>query len=192
MFFYSRLASKCKGTFGIDFWHVLQGYAAGMDAWDRRTPELIHLLAELAPQLRSLEHNYPCKDWDPSPAKSALALAAALPPELARLSQLTSLRLGFRFAQVTTAQVDAILPKLPLLQYLCIRAGTSYALTAGFPVKVFECSQLRQLEIYVCQLGVVPKELERLRALTRLKFHGWGSRAFRTAPRSCQPCSSWI
>ena len=65
--------------------------------WARRTQQLIARLAASAPQLRSLEHWYPnAAPEDPW---------SALPPELGRLSQLTSLTLGFGAANVRTLQV---------------------------------------------------------------------------------------
>ena len=132
-------------------------------AWERRTPELLALLAASAPQLRSLEHWYPDQaPWNP---------ASALPAELGRLSRLTSLTLGFGFAPVTAEQVDAMVQTLPSLQHLCLE-GRNH-LSEGFPVSfTSSCSQLRCLEIHHAPLKEVPPELGLLTALTRLVLRG--------------------
>ena len=64
-------------------------------AWERRTPELVALLAASAPRLRSLEHCYPsCAALEPS---------SVLPADLGRLSQLTALTVSVGHALVTPA-----------------------------------------------------------------------------------------
>ena len=92
--------------------------------WKQRTPRLFALLADLAPQLRELEHWYPTQ----APASPA----SALPPELGRLSQLTSLTLHFGHTSVTTAQVNVMVQGLPLLRHLHLEADTGRALRGGF------------------------------------------------------------
>ena len=66
-------------------------------AWELRNPELIAHLAAVAPKLRHLEI--------PNPKAAPPNVAAALPPELGRLSQLSFLFLYVGRAPVTTAQV---------------------------------------------------------------------------------------
>ena len=108
--------------------HPTRWQADSVADWKGRTPELFALLAASAPQLQHLEHWYP---------RGALANpAAALPADLGRLSQLTSLTLGFGYAPVTTVQVDAMLQTLPSLKHLALW-GDSSAMKDGFPVSVF-------------------------------------------------------
>ena len=115
--------------------------------WERRTPELVALLAASAPELHSLEHWYP-RHAPPNPA-------SALPAELGRFSQLTSLTLGFGQAPVRTAQVDAMVQMLPSLQYLVLEGSRRVPLLAdGFPIGIAtSCSQLRELNIAGGGLG---------------------------------------
>ena len=129
--------------------------------WKQRTPRLFALLADLAPQLRELEHWYPTQ----APASPA----SALPAQLGRLSQLTSLELNMGKTRVTTAQVDAVVQGMPSLQHLRLEADTWGALADGFPVSVATCcSRLRHLSFRRVAVGAVPPELGRLTALTRL------------------------
>lgn len=120
------------------------------------------LLAASAPQLRSLEHNYPCI----SPENPA----SALPAELGRLSQLTSLSLGFGSALVSTEQVDAMVQTLPLLQHLVLNGQYASSLLGGFPVSIAtSCSRLEHLTIQSFRhLGNLPPQLGLLTALTGL------------------------
>ena len=69
------------------------------NAWERALWELVSLLAASAPQLRHLEYRYPGTATDP---------ALALPAELGRLSQLSSLTLFLGGAVVTTARVRVV------------------------------------------------------------------------------------
>lgn len=93
--------------------HAMQ-VTAGQAAWGTRTPHLIAMLADKAPQLRSLELWYP--------ELASRNPASALPAALGQLRQLTSLTLDLGCAPVTAAQVDAVLQTLPLLQHLALDA----------------------------------------------------------------------
>jgi hypothetical protein len=138
-----------------------------MSGWETRTPELVALLAALAPQLRSLEHRYPLK--------ASANPEAALPAELGRLRQLTCLRLDVGMACITTAQVDAMVQTLPSLQHLALQADWCRILSDGFPVSAASsCSLLRHLEIRGGVLGDLPPELGRLTGLTRLDLQSAG------------------
>lgn len=161
-------------------WRLWQDTVPDADEWERRTPELIALLAASAPQLRILTHWYP---WH-APANPA----AALPAALGRLSQLTSLALDFGRAPVSTAQVDAMLQMLPLLQhlelgfsnrynkrdrapYVPLAHPTFHTLEDGFPLSIATvCTQLRDLQISDANFGAMPPEMGRLTALTRLRL----------------------
>lgn len=89
-----------------------QEYAEDTTVWERRTPELVALLADSTPQLHSLGHWYPSD----APANPA----SALPTDVRRLSQLSSLNLNLSGFAVTTAQVDAVVQGLPALQRLTL------------------------------------------------------------------------
>lgn len=133
-------------------------------AWERRTSELVALLAASAPGLRSLEFWYPFR--------VPVSAASALPAELGRLSQLTSLVLGLGSTSVSTAQVDAMVQALPSLQHLSLCFDTDIgALSDGFPLSTTSCcSGLRCLEIVSGDYEHVPPELGHLTALTRLEL----------------------
>lgn len=122
------------------------------------------MLAASAPHLRSLDLTY-LLELDKEPANPT----AALPVELGRLSQLTHLRLHTGRALVTTAQVNAVVQTLPLLQYLTLHSTLGGALLDGFPLAIAtSCSQLRHLEITCGHFKALPQELGRLSSLTRL------------------------
>lgn len=135
--------------------------------------ELVALLAASAPKLRSLAH------W--LPANASASPVSALPAQLGQLSQLTSLTLGIGNAPVTTAQVDAMVQGLPMLQHLALSCSPRrhVALSDGFPVSIAtSCSKLRDLAIYCgSEWGAMPAELGALTGLTRLvlAFNGMTS-----------------
>lgn len=101
----------------------------------------------------------------------------------ASATQLRSLELNLAYAAVTTAQVDAMVLRLPSLQHLAIRSYQRFsalsalfadkrfsALSDGFPVNIAgSCRQLRHLEISgAAGIGAVPPQLAQLSGLTRL------------------------
>lgn len=134
--------------------------------WERRAPQLIAVLAASAPQLRRLDHKYQ--------VAISVSAASALPAELGRLRQLTSLALDFGSAGVTTAQVNTTVQSLPSLQQLSL-LGEEHSLLDGFPVSIAtSCPQVRDLEIRGGRLDV-PPELGRLTALTRLELVSSGA-----------------
>ena len=136
-------------------------------AWGPCSSLLIKLLADSAPQLRHLEFCYPCHA-PPCPA-------SALPAELGRLSQLTSLSVDVGSVTVTAAQVNAVVAGLSLLKHFTLRGVWYHLLPNGFPLGiVHSCGQLQELVISGASLFDVPSELGRLTALTRLELSGAG------------------
>ena len=91
--------SRALSPFGGNSWHLLQVNVPNVAAWAIRTPELFALLAASARQLLSLEHYCPYHKFGSS--------AVALPADVGRLSQLTSLTLDLGASSVTGAQVTA-------------------------------------------------------------------------------------
>lgn len=81
-------------------WCVAQEKEADMAVWALRTPLLVMVLAQFAPQLRSLKLSYP-KEAPPYEG-------SAFPEALGKLTQLTSMYWCFGCAPVTAAQVGNI------------------------------------------------------------------------------------
>lgn len=141
---------------------------ADTDFWGDHVLELISLLAASAPQLRHLEYQNPLNQLIPA--------SSALPADIGRLSQLTSLQVHTGSASVSTAQVAAMLKGLPSLQRLHLQSTCT-------PLRIDRllwnidrllceiadcCPQLKDLHISGAEFGDIPSELGRLRGLTRL------------------------
>ena len=143
---------------------VFQDDYSDVDAWEKRTPELITLLAASATQLRSLDHQYP--------RRAPKNPAAALPALLGQMSQLTRLYLYTGMAPITTEQVDAVVQTLPSLQHLILLADPHGVLLNGLPLSIATtCRQLQHLQIHSGALGALPEDLGHLRELTHLELH---------------------
>lgn len=129
-----------------------------------RIPSLIAVLAESSPQLQCLAYRYPPSAPD--------CPEIALPADLGRLSQLTSLTLDIGCTHITTAEVNAVVETLPLLLTLSLIFQSSEALKDGFPVSIASrCCGLKSLRIVGGMPGNVPSELGLLTALTRLTLN---------------------
>lgn len=134
---------------------------ADPDFWGDHILELISLLAASAPQLRNLEYQNPLYQLIPA--------SSALPADLGRLSQLTSLQVHTGSASVSTAQVTAMLKGLPSLQRLHLQSKCTCLTIDGLLCQIADsCPQLKDLHLSGAEFGDVPSELGLLKGLTRL------------------------
>ena len=137
--------------------------------WVHRIPQLVALLVETAPQLRSFHLEYP-DTFLPYGVNvtTRRAFTSVLPEQVGCFRQLTNLSVKFGLFTVTTAQVDAMLQKLPLLQHLQLLQHLSQSF--DIPASIASsCRQLRSLDIHGLT-GDVPHELWGLTDLTRLSL----------------------
>ena len=133
-------------------------------SWAYRIPQLVALLVVTAPQLRSLHLCYL--------GNARSHPTSVLPEQVGCFRQLTSMSVDLQATRMTTAQVNAVLQTLPLLQHLDIYGAQG--IIGGFPKSIASsCCQLRSLKLNFLYepLGDVPHELGTLTDLTRLSLH---------------------